>query len=153
MIGWIFLIPATIAGIILMSMDYETEWLNTKVFAIINDQFLFSNSVTFPNRKFFTVITANITNSLVAFLFILGAMMVAFAKEKTEDEYIAKLRLSSLLWSVWVNYIFLLLALAFVWGFSFFNVMVYNMFTILIIFIIRFNYLLYRSTNAMADEK
>ncbi len=79
--------------------------------------------------------------------------MVSFSKEKREDEFIANLRLSSLLWSVWVHFVLLLLAFLFIWGFSFLNVMVYNMFTILIIFIIRFNYLLYRGTKSMADDK
>ena len=79
--------------------------------------------------------------------------MVSFSKEKREDEFIANLRLSSLLWSVWVNYILLLIAFLFIWNFDFLSVMVYNMFTILIIFIIRFNYLLYRSSKSMSDDK
>ena len=99
------------------------------------------------------MITTDVTNTLVGLLFIVGGMMVSFSKEKREDEFIANLRLTSLMWSVWVNYALLLLSLIFVWGLAFFNVMVYNMFTILIIFIIRFNYLLYRSTKSMADDK
>jgi uncharacterized RDD family membrane protein YckC len=79
--------------------------------------------------------------------------MVSFSKEMQEDEFIANLRLSSLLWSVWVNYIFLLIAFLFIWNFDFLNVVVYNMFTILIIFIIRFNYILYRTSKIMSDDK
>ena len=152
-IGWMILIPATIAGIFLISTEYEASWLTTKVFAIFNDDLFFGNNESIGGRKNFTMITTDVTNTLVGLLFIVGGMMVSFSKEKREDEFIANLRLTSLMWSVWVNYALLLLSLIFVWGLAFFNVMVYNMFTILIIFIIRFNYILYRNSKSMADDK
>ncbi|MBK9105877.1 MAG: hypothetical protein IPL92_15225 [Saprospiraceae bacterium] len=151
-IGWFILIPATIAGIILISTGFEGEWLNTTVFAIFNDDF-FMNNQQIAKSQNFTFITTDITNTLVGILFIIGGLMVGFSKEKREDEFIANLRLSSLLWSVWVNYALLLFAFLFIWNLAFLNVMVYNMFTILIIFIIRFNYILYRSSKSMADDK
>ena len=152
-IGWFILIPATIVGIFLMATEYEANWLTTKVFAIFNDDLFFGNNESYGVRNNFTVITTDVTNTLVGILFIIGGIMVSFAKEKREDEFIANLRLTSLMWSVWVNYALLLLSLIFVWGLAFFNVMVYNMFTILIIFIIRFNYILYRNSKSMADDK
>lgn len=145
-IGWFILIPAAIAGIILIATDFEVEWLTMKVFAIFNDEFLNEGQ----NLSFFTT---NVTSTMVGILFIASALMVGFSREKREDEFISNLRLSSLLWSVWVNYALLLLAFLFVWGMSFLSVMVYNMFTVLIIFIIRFNYILYRSSKPAADEK
>ena len=126
-IGWFILIPATIAGIFLMATEYEANWLTTKVFAIFNDDLFFGNNESFGVRNNFTVITTDVTNTLVGILFIIGGIMVSFAKEKREDEFIANLRLTSLMWSVWVNYALLLLSLIFVWGLAFFNVMVYNL--------------------------
>ncbi|HZV71982.1 MAG TPA: hypothetical protein VFG10_20735 [Saprospiraceae bacterium] len=146
LIGWCILIPATVAGIILTITGYEAEWLSSRVFAIISESGL-------EDAKVFSMINANVTNTLVGTLFIIGALLVSFSKEKKEDEFISNLRLSSLLWSVWVNYILLLIAFIFIYGLAFFNVMVYNMFTVLIIFIIRFNYILYKSTKSMSDEK
>ncbi|MBK9984409.1 MAG: hypothetical protein IPP15_18915 [Saprospiraceae bacterium] len=146
MIGWCILIPATIAGIILTITGYEADWLSSSVFAFFSDE-------AFGDSQFFTMITVNITNTLIGSIFIVGAILVSFSKEKKEDEFIANLRLSSLLWSVWVNYALLLIAFLFVYGLAFFNVMVYNMFTILIIFIIRFNYILYKNSKSMSDEK
>ncbi len=146
MIGWCILVPTAAAGIILSITGYEANWLSSTVFAILNEE-------AFGESKFFTMIDVNITNTLVGSIFIIGALLVSFSKEKKEDEFIANLRLSSLLWSVWVNYTLLLIAFLFVYGLAFFNVMVYNMFTILIIFIIRFNYILYKSSKSMSDEK
>jgi hypothetical protein len=58
-----------------------------------------------------------------------------------------------LLWAVFVNYILLLLSFIFIYGTRFFNVMLYNMFTVLIIFIARFNYVLYKNSKSLKNEK
>ena len=78
---------------------------------------------------------------------------MSFSKEKNEDEFITEIRLSSLLWAVCVSYTLLLVAFLFVYGSPFFEVMIYNMFTVLIIFIVRFNYILYKNTRTVSDEK
>ena len=85
--------------------------------------------------------------------FQFGALTIKAEKEKNEDEYIAGLRLSSLLWAVFVSYVLLLAAFLLVYGSPFLDVMVYNMFTILIIFITRFNYLMYKNSKTVSDEK
>ena len=150
-IGWMILIPATLMGIILIIGDFETQWFSTRVFAIFSDEIKSGQFV--EGGKVFSFIHTNITNTVVGVLFLVGALLTAFSREKQEDEYIDKLRLSSLLWAVWVNYLLLLLAFIFVYGFAFLNVMIYNMFTILIIFIARFNYILYQNRKGVADEK
>jgi hypothetical protein len=152
-IGWCILIPAAIAGILLTTTGYEAEWLNAKVLTLFYDEIGIISDAVVDEFGPFGLIEANVTNTLVGVVFLTGALMVAFSKEKHEDEFIANLRLSSLLWSVWVNYILLLVAFLLVYGIAFLHIMIYNMFTILIIFIIRFNYLLYRSTTSMADDK
>lgn len=145
-IGWFILIPSTIAGLVLRYYDFDANWMHARVFAIASDGFL-------TNAKYFGLADMNITNTVVGSLFIIGAMLVSFSKEKNEDEFIAELRLSSLLWAVCVSYLLLLVAFLFVYGTPFLDVMVYNMFTVLIIFIVRFNFILYRNTKAVSDEK
>lgn len=145
-IGWLLLIPATIAGTILSFTDFETNWLHTKVFAMFSDE-------AFGLSRPFSFIHVNVTNTIVGTVFIAGALLVGFSKEKKEDEFIAKLRLSSLLWAILVNYILLLFAFVFIYGTAFFTVMIYNMFTVMIIFIIRFNYILYKNSKIAAHEE
>lgn len=145
-IGWVILIPATILGLILAYNEFGAAWIWSKVFAIANDS-------TFDHYKFFTISYVNVTNTVIGSAFIIGALLVSFSKEKNEDEYIAKLRLSSLLWAVCLSYLLLLLAFLLVYGSPFMDVMVYNMFTVLIIFIIRFNYTLYKNSKTIPDEK
>jgi hypothetical protein len=145
-IGWFIFIPSTILGIILSINDFGAAWINANVFSIANDSLL-------GKTKYFGFRYTNITNTVIGAFFIIGAMLVSFSKEKNEDEFIAEIRLSSLLWAVCVNYILLLVAFLFVYGTPFLEVMVYNMFTTLLIFIVRFNYLLYKSKKTIPDEK
>ena len=147
LIGWILLVPSTILGFMLMLSDLESKLkINSKVFALYNDEIMGSGRHT-------GIISTDITNTLVGVFFILGAMMVGFSKEKKEDEYVANLRLSSLMWAVWVNYLLLLLSFIFIYGMGFFHVMIYNMFTVLIIFIGRFNIILLKNKMISIDEK
>ncbi|MBC9932177.1 hypothetical protein [Chitinophaga qingshengii] len=101
----------------------------------------------------FIVENTEIPNTVTGLLILIGLMLVVFSKQKKEDEFIANLRLSSLLWAVLVNYVLLAFAFIFVYGLDFLGIMIYNMFTVLIFFIIRFNYLLYRNTKLVPDEK
>ena len=142
-IGWALLIPATVLGIVTMSTGFEWLTIETWVPALISDEFI-------GPTKYFSLLKTNIANTLIGVLFIVGALLVSFSKEKNEDEFISSIRQSSLLWAVLVNYILLAFAFLFIYGMVFFQVMVYNMFTILIIYIVRFNYVLYRNNRVTA---
>ena len=146
LIGWCILIPVTVLGIILCFNDFSALEYETNVFSILRQGFM-------DDDQWFVLFKANITNTIVGVLFIVGAMFVGFSKEKREDEFIEKIRLSSLLWAVWVNYGLLTLGFLLVFEMAFVNVMMYNMFTVLIIFIVRFNYVLYKSNKTVPDEK
>ncbi len=133
--GWLILIPAFVFGIILITTNFSPVWLHAKVFNIFPDS----------GDKLFKFGDENLTNTIVGVLFIIGALLVGFTKEKNEDEFIANMRLSSLLWAVLVNYILLIIAFIFIYESAFLNVMMYNMFTVLLIFITRFNFVLYKN--------
>ncbi|MFT3995662.1 MAG: hypothetical protein QM660_15235 [Dysgonomonas sp.] len=138
-VGWILLIPATILGILVAFFDFEFSFLDCKVLALLSGQ-LGENQ-----WKFFNVVENNLTNELAAILFIIAAWFVGFSKEKIEDEYISKIRLDALLWATYISYAFLIFCFIFIYDFLFFRFMTVSLFSILIIFIIRFNILLYRS--------
>lgn len=120
-IGWWVFIPATIMGILLISFDSVIE-INATVFAIYADDF-------FGSPRYFSFIKTDIAYTLIGALVIIGGMLVGFSREKNEDEYIASLRLNSLLWAVLVNYVLLLIMFLFVYGLGFLSIMMYNIFT------------------------
>lgn len=146
-IGWCLFVPMLVIGVLVFATNYEATWLHGKVFTIWSGVFADKNA---PKKWF---IETNLTNTLLGVLFIIGALLVGFSKEKNEDEYIARLRLNALLWAVLINYILLLIAFILVYDLPFFTVMTFNMFTVLLLFIFRFHYLLYRSKMAITDEK
>ncbi len=138
--GWLIMIPAAIVGLVQIFSSLETISINAPVFAIYSDEI-------FGKAVMFNIIHTNIANTIIGALFIIGALMVAFSKEKQEDEFISGIRQSSLLWAVLVNYLLLLFAFLFIYGTPFLSIMLYNMFTVLIIFIARFHYVLFRNSK------
>ncbi|OFX83321.1 MAG: hypothetical protein A2W99_12075 [Bacteroidetes bacterium GWF2_33_16] len=148
-IGWILLIPAAILGFFILFFDFEFMFLDSKVFAIYSEMFALGGS----NTKILSIDVNNITDEIVSILFLIGAIFVAFSKEKQEDEFIAKVRLESLVWATYINYAILIFCIMFFFSTGFLTVMILNMFTILIFFIIRFYYILYSTNKSLDHEK
>lgn len=85
---------------------------------------------------------------------LLGLVMICFSSEKEEDEYISYLRLRSWQLSVLISYGVLFLANLLVYGGWFLSFMIYNMLTVLIVFIVAFNLSLYKlKRERLVDEK
>lgn len=145
--GWILFIPASILGLLVLFGSFEFPFLETKVFSL-TPEFSFDSNETSTHY-----LRTNLTQTLSGVLFVISCLFIGFSKEKMEDEYIDKLRLRALLWAVLINYGILLLAFLVVYDVSFLNVMLFNIFTTLLLFILRFHYLLYRSQQALAYEK
>ena len=145
-VGWILIIPSAILGILYLFFNFEFNFLNINVFVIYSDE-LFGDTIWFGFDR------NNITSAISMIFFVIGAILVAFSKEKQEDEFIAQTRLESLVWAAYTNYIILIFCILFFYGEGFFYVMIFNMFTILIFFIIRFYYILYITNKSLSHEK
>jgi hypothetical protein len=148
LIGWILLIPSAVLGYFVIFSEFELKFLEMKVFTIYSSGPAPWDPGGKPGFE-----SHNLTATIAGILFLTGALMVAFAREKNEDEFISRKRLESLLWAAIINYTILMFCFLFFYGFGFMYVMIFNMFTILILFIIRFNYVLYRSSNPLKHEK
>ena len=92
-------------------------------------------------------------STIVIVGFIAGMLMLGFSREKDEDEYIGKLRTSALVWAVIVNYGILIVMTLFVYDFDYVNVIVVNMFSMLIFFIAKYYYSLYKLRKSVSHEK
>jgi len=142
-IGWFLFLPSLITGIVLIIGDFESPIdYNINFFAICYNE-------TFGNTKYFGITRIDLIPNLTAVLFLLGGLMIVFSKEKIEDEYINSIRLNALQWALFTNYLCLLLAVVFVYGIPFLNIMVYNMFTVILIYIPRFYYLLWKISKTV----
>jgi hypothetical protein len=140
--GWIIMIPSALLGLFILIFDYTFGFLDARVFTIYSKPLLSGDAVLFG------FIQSNLTLTIVGILFIIGAVFVAFSREKTEDEFIAKIRLESLLWATYINYGVLLFCFLFFYEIEFLYVMIFNMFTILVIFIFRYYFMLHRAKKS-----
>jgi len=146
--GWILLIPAAFLGSLYLFADFEPAFLEVRTFAIYSDGVHFFNDPTVG----FGLVKTNLIDEISGVLFLLGALMVAFSKEKHEDEFIARPRLDALLWATYVNALLLIFCMLFFFDLIFLYVMIFNMFSVLVLFILRFRYLIYLSNKNHHEE-
>jgi uncharacterized membrane protein len=85
-----------------------------------------------------------------ALLMTAGLFLVAFAKEKIEDEQIWHVRLDSLRWAIYVNYLILITSLVFIEDVG--HILELNLWVPLIFFIIRFRWVIYRLNRSLSRE-
>jgi len=144
--GWLIFITGLALGVGSMVFSSNISLFNFKVFAIA-EQSIFSDTT------FFSISENNILDEIFSILIIIGALLIAFSKEKYEDEFISKIRLESLVWATYISYAILILAIIFVYDMTFFWVLNFNMFTLLVVFLIRFNWALNKSKKQISDEE
>ena len=93
--------------------------------------------------------TSLFNSSHVFFIFTtlmvtIGLFLFAFSREKIEDEQIMQLRRDSLQWAVYFNYVVLIATLIFTQHWEMNHVMLLNMWTLLLFFILRFQWVIFR---------
>ena len=146
--GWIIFSIGMMLGLVLSlnEFDYPSWYVN--VFPLIGE-----GEGLLSRNESLTWSENNIADELTSLLIIIGGILVAFSKVKQEDEYSETIRTESLIWATYVNYIVLVLSILFIYDMPFFHVMIYNMFTILLFFILRFHYMMYKSKKLMINEE
>jgi hypothetical protein len=98
--------------------------------------------------------SGNLQKEFITSTVIIGLLLISFSKEKREDEYIAHLRLQSFQWAILISYAILFIANWVIYGMDFLGFMMYNLLTVLLVFIIKFNVSLYILGNrGAANEK
>jgi small-conductance mechanosensitive channel len=137
-----------VLGYLVIFHNFEFSFLDIKVLSLLPDSIFRPQG----SSQLWNISSDNFTQEFAGILFIVSAAFVAFSKEKNEDEYIAKIRLESLLWATYANFAIQILCLLLFYGITFLTSMIVNMFAILIVFIVRYNYIIYRS-KFQNDEK
>lgn len=138
-LGWALTIPALLGGIFFIVTDYPDEFLKVNIPAWLERFLWIDDGIFGSNTK---PQALSLLDEVIAIALLLGLLLLAFSKEKLEDEWIQHVRLESFQWAILINTLLLMLFTIFIHGFPFLNVMVYNMFTPLIIFVARFYFVL-----------
>ncbi len=107
------------------------------------------NEVNDPDHGFAAIINHNIHDELISLFLIAGGIFIGFSKQPDENEFTMSIRMSSLTWAVMVWSIILFAGVLFLYDFAFLQLMMYNVCTILFVHVVRFYFLIYKSTKAM----
>lgn len=140
-IGWIVSLPS---AIILLTYLIDTPWDAGKSFRFFGEAYW----------KVLGVLTGEpLYVAAFMVILILGLLFIAFSKQKMEDEYITKMRGDSLIWAVIVNSLLLIVSFIVVYDGWFLYVCFFNLYTLLVLYIIKFNVALYRFQKMSNHEE
>lgn len=140
-VGWFLLIPTLLLGVVLIILPDLFSGFEIDTFGFFGNSFL-DNQKKPPIR----IGHISLLPNLISLLLLLGGVMLMFSKEKKEDEYINTIRLKSFQYSVFINYVILFFCILFFHNVSFFYVMICNLYTIIIIYVFRFHYLIRKNS-------
>jgi hypothetical protein len=146
-IGWLLFVLSVLGTLFISVFNKSTDdYLNITVFSIYQDSI-----GEIPG--FFKFIKNSIVDEILTVGIIVGGVLVGFSKTKNEDEYISKIRYESLVWATYLNYGIVIFFTLFIYGLTYLNVLFYNMFTLLLFFIIRFHYMIYKLNKSINDDE
>ena len=128
LIGWLIFVLSILLSLAYTYADFRTSWSERII------------------RNEPSIAVSSYIDEISAVGVIIGLLLIAFSREKVEDEMISQLRLEALQWSIYVNYIILIVTIVIVYDKAFLGVMIYNMFTVLLVFIARFRWLIFGTT-------
>ena len=137
-LGIILFLPAFVLGFAFVIFNYELPFLNVD---LKNWVFIIKEEGMFQSTN------NNLTDEFALIFTVIGLLLITFSREKTEDEFIQKIRLESLQWAVLVSYLLLIVSTCFIYGSAFFIAMIANLLTVLIIFNLRFHWLLMKTSS------
>ena len=145
--GWCMLVPGIILGILYLMGEYPT-WLElggTKAFALFDG---FSDTNTFS-----VTFNDSWTEEFIIILISLALLSIGFTREKDEDECIANLRMNALVWAIIVNTALLIISTLLIFGLPYLTFMSIYMFSLMVLFIAKYQWLIYRfRKNSSNDE-
>lgn len=141
-IGWILSVPSAVVLLV---------YLFGKPWDAIPPDFFFKLEIW---HKVLTVFSGDsILAAICMVLLSVGLLFVAFSREKIEDEYITKLRGDSLIWAVVANTILMAVLSVLVYGGWFLYVSLFNLYMVLVLFIIKFRVTLNRFKKESCNEE
>lgn len=136
-IGWWLFFPFSIMGLYCL-FGNGANVLQVRMFALYCSEIFESGS------GFFKWVDSGILVELSLIGLAVSLLFISFSKEKDEDECIERIRMQSLVWAILGSYILLIVATLFIYGFAFMNFVFINMFMVLVLFIFKYNWELYK---------
>lgn len=128
-VGVILVLMGLVLSYIRFSIGIKPEVLNQKVFAIYT---------SIISTDYFIITRNNIFEEICGITILVGLFILAFSKEKNESEKVQEIRLYSLLYAIYGSLIFALLAFLFIYGLGFIYFSIFNIYLVLLLFVLIF---------------
>ena len=132
--GIFFFIAGLLFGIARFKYGFKPDSLDLNTFAVYS---------SYLETKFMQIVRNNFGEEITGTLMVTGLFLMAFAREKTENELTSRLRLKSFFIAAYINFAFLLAAFLFTFGLAFVYMLMLNMGIGLLAYIGVFRFLLY----------
>jgi hypothetical protein len=128
-VGILFFILGLILGIARFKYGFKPDFLDMKMFAFYS---------SYLETKYMEIIRNNMGEEFTGFFLIAGLFLLAFSREKDENEQTDKLRLKAFYIAAYLNFLFLLVSLFFTYGIAFIYMLMANMGISLLAYILVF---------------
>lgn len=128
-VGIFFFVVGFLLGIARFKYGFKPDSLDLKMFAFYS---------SYLESKYMEIISNNLAEEIAGFFLIAGLFLIAFSREKTENAKFMDFRLKSFFIAAYLNFLFLLFALFFTFGFAFIYMLMFNMGLSLLTYIIAF---------------
>ena len=107
---------------------------------------VFAISSYFMEHKMFTSFPTNVTDEIILLLYVIGLGLIVFSREKIESEALTVLKQKLFIQAAFINTIFLVLCILFIYGGSFIGVLILNFISQFTIYLFLF-YIVHRKSK------
>ncbi len=136
-IGRYLFVPAFILGICYLIGSGELiEIGGSRVFALFNGYSQIDMMTITENN--------NWSDEIIVIILTISMLFIGFSREKDEDECIATIRMNALVWAIMLNSALLIIGTLFIYGMPYLTFMTIYMFSLLLLFIIKYTYMLHK---------
>jgi len=132
-VGWAMLLPFAVLTFFCAFYEFKFSWLDMSPGTL-------SEVFNFEDR--------NLTNEIAIIGLLFSLFLISFSKEREEDEYIQKLRLDSILVACYVYFLVNVVGTALFYGIDYLSFIFFNMFSIPVVFIVRFRWVMFKLRNS-----
>jgi hypothetical protein len=142
-VGIFFIVLGLIQGISRFYFGNKPDMLDMKMFAL---------SSSYLDTKYMEVVRNNLSEEFTGFFLVAGLFLIAFSRDKKENEQKNKLRLRAFYLTAYLNFIFLLVSLFFTFGFAFIYMLIANMGISLLFYILVFRALIILNPSLKSNQ-
>jgi hypothetical protein len=143
-VGIVFVVAGVVLLVIRFYYGIKPEIFNLKVFAVFS---------SYLESKYFELVKNQMIEEFGGILLLSGLFMIAFSREREEQEWMNGIRLRSFFITVYINTVFLILAILLTFGFGFVYMIILNLVLWLLIYIVTFRLLLFFKREKEGDTE